>query len=267
MTIRTLTNYMWLKTKATEEMKENLSKIKAFCIVVKGNETSEYYYNKIKKSWEEAGIDLERFDAITPETIPSNIIFEKYHGGGKYRVVKKRLSPTEKAVIVSHLMLWSEIHKKKYENNLIVEHDAMLENVELFYDWYFNKKEDVRLYGIGASCYSISPKASGCILKEISETKKRHGYHLSSGPMVYIAPLRKNNPFSVLYSFQNFHAKEHPVSHIYDRRIGNSINHYEGYEGEGAEEALKKNKHKDHLHNRNLWKFLDSDSYRLEEES
>lgn len=249
---------MWTKTTATTEMRKNLEKIKTFCIVIRDNERSEYYFNKIKDSWTEVGINLERIDATTPDTIDPKFEFEEQHYAEKYQIkgVVKAMSPTEKAVLVSHIRIWKQIVKGDIQNNLVLEHDALLENVELFYDWYFNKKEDVRFYGLGASCYSISPRAAKQVLTRIDRDRKHLNLKLNSGPMAYIAPQPNQNHkmhnYPIWYAFKHFHAKEHPVSHIFDRDVGSSIDHY-------PTEDLKPFKEKSEQRNASLWRFLDEE--------
>jgi len=249
---------MWTKTTATTEMKKNLKKIKTFCIVIRDNERSEYYFNKIKDSWAEAGINLERIDATTPDTIDPKFEFEEQHYAEKYQKagVIKTMSPTEKAVLVSHIRIWKQIVNNQYQNNLVLEHDALLENVELFYDWYFNKTEDVRFYGIGASCYSITPRAAQQILQRIHRDRTQKNLKLNSGPMAYIAPQptqnHKMHDYPIWYAFKHFHAKEHPVSHIFDRDIGTTIDHY-------PTEDLNQFKERAERTNAKLWRFLDEE--------
>lgn len=106
-------------------------------IVIKNNKASEYYADYCTKSWEQLGIQVNRFDAIVPKDLVNlnELSFSEYSGGMKYvmRNLKADITETEKACFYSHYSLW----KKSAEENipiLIIEHDSLLENPEKV--WY-----------------------------------------------------------------------------------------------------------------------------------
>lgn len=112
--------------------------IDCYMIVIKGNKASEYYANYCKKSWENFGINVNIFDAITPKDLKDlkDIKWHKYSDQQKYKDINMNveITDTEKSCFYSHYMLW----KKCVSRNtpiLVLEHDAYLENSEnLWFD-------------------------------------------------------------------------------------------------------------------------------------
>jgi hypothetical protein len=131
----------------------------AYTIVIRDNPASEYYYNYCAPSWKEIGIELKRFDAITPDRLKyeKELKFCEYLQMEKY--IKKGITTaviteTEKACWYSHYKLWQDciLHNRPY---LITEHDALLVHPERF--WTDNK-HGIIFYDTGAmGSYCIQP--------------------------------------------------------------------------------------------------------------
>lgn len=94
-------------------------------IYIKGNAISETYRDIVKQSWYNAGYKVWFHEAITPETLDQGVKqlnFGKKRGG---RRKGQDLSPTEKAIWYSHMMMW-EIASRKQNPLIVIEHDVML---------------------------------------------------------------------------------------------------------------------------------------------
>lgn len=85
-------------------------------IQITDNPISQYYKNKVLKSWRE--YDVMEFDAITPETLNERgiLTFDKKKRIGEF-------SDTEKACFESHMECWVMARKQPL---LIIEHDIRL---------------------------------------------------------------------------------------------------------------------------------------------
>lgn len=205
----------------TEEF--NPEKIPVFVIVIRGNETSESYYNYIEPSWTKYGFKLERLDATTPDKIDPRINFNKHNYSAKYvkRNVEKLITETEKATLISHARLWKRVVEKN-ENCLIMEHDAYLGDYDLFRKEWLECQHHIKLFGLGASCYRISPKVANQLCRFIVKNKDIH-----AGVMSYIAdPYSRWHKYSFDRSFEKLGETGLPVKHIYDKNLGNTIDHY-----------------------------------------
>lgn len=157
----------------------HLSELRSFAIVIRNNPSSEFYFSKIDPVWEEIGITLERFDAITPSTMPNTLKFHR-NEANKYKHLpaqSKEFTETEKACWYSHYTLW----KKCIELNhpiVIVEHDCVPFNPSAL---YFTNKEWFRTFDKGAmGCYMMTPFMADFICR-ITE---RDGVY--SGPLGHI---------------------------------------------------------------------------------
>lgn len=204
-----------------------MKNIKAFIIVIKDDPTSEYYYNYVKDSWESNGIELTRFDAYTPDTYESlglkfgDRVTLKYTRHG---IFNKEYSPKERAALCSHYAIWKMMREEFIHEALIIEHDAFLKDPELFKELY-KSKADVKLFGQGASCYRMNLKASWRIMSKFD----RSDLIVVGGPMAYIAPQGNNShtypSFKYEVSFDELGNECHlPVSHVFNKDIGNTIN-------------------------------------------
>ena len=112
--------------------------MKAFAIVIDGNETSEFGYdNLVKSSWDVKNeFTLDRFNAIissnVQELMESNSIRWNYPWEGQVvdfqSGLVKSAYPTKDfrkrmACAMSHFCLWLKSHETR-ENILVLEHDA-----------------------------------------------------------------------------------------------------------------------------------------------
>lgn len=216
-----------------------------YVIVIKDNEVSEKYFSYIKDSWESRGFNLIRFDAVTPETLDDNLRFSDYLNTKKYikNKILKEFSPTEKAAFNSHLKIWEKCWKSN-KKTLVIEHDALLYDWEVFQK-VWNIKCDVMLFGLGASCYSITPRVCE---KLVLHTQNNQ---IESGPMSFIADT--NSPYHnyrCIRLFEKLGEKNLPVKHIYDESIGTTINHYENLP---SEEWIKEYSDRDKKQRDKFW--------------
>lgn len=204
-------------------------KINTFVIVLRGNETSEYYYSLIKDSWYNRGFNLNVFEAFNPSNFHRINLKFKPSTAGKYVAKKlvKEFTPSEKAAFVSHYVIWNKIAKNNIENALIIEHDARLNDYDLFEkEWNEAKENDVgvKLFGQGASCYTITPGSCKYIARYIY----KNNYEIDAGPMGYIAEMtNKIIPYKIDRTFEKLGGEINlPVQHIYNEKYGNTIDKY-----------------------------------------
>lgn len=231
-------------------MNINPGDISAFIIVIKGDEKSEYYYNYVKDSWEKHGFNLQRFDAITPGNIPDDIEFGKYNQSTKYTAfgIKKIIPESEKAAFFSHFKLWKHIANTNTYNNIIIEHDAYLEDFDLFKREWEDKKTPTKFFGLGASCYRIHP----VVCKHIVNVCKHN--LVESGPMSYTADAAFNmNMFTYDLTFPKLGGEWNlPVRHVYNEEMGNTIDHYSDLDPEWKIKYQNRSKQQ----NRKKWVFI-----------
>ena len=203
------------------------SEVNCFVIVIKDNEASEYYYEYMKKSWEDNGFILNRFDAYHPGNYNDDyqLKFGPSHSQ-KYSAKKviKHFTPSERAAFISHYALWRKIYTEQINDVLIIEHDAMLKDMKLFKSEWESAKGiyDVKLFGQGASCYTITPRACRAIKNYIGSNE------INLGPMGYLADMsHRVMRYKFDRSFERLGGEKNlPVSHIYNKSIGNTIDKY-----------------------------------------
>lgn len=154
----------------------NVQTIPAYIIVIKGNDASEFYYNKVISVWNSIGIFPTRFDAITPETLPKYPLKFTKNKSNKYKKIGgKSFTPTEKAVWYSHFLLW----KKSVELNqriLVLEHDCVpVDPSKLIFD----ETHHFRSFDMGAlGCYMIEPSFALMVTRHLE-----NNLWISSGPL------------------------------------------------------------------------------------
>jgi hypothetical protein len=134
---------------------EKISNLKCFVIVIKDNPVSEYYYSLIEPIWNSIDVYPQRFDAITPATLPDDPLnFKKNHASKYSKIRGKPFSETEKACFYSHYTLWQKAIELN-EKILVIEHDTVPFNPEVLYyeDYRWFKSFDKGAMG----CYVIDP--------------------------------------------------------------------------------------------------------------
>lgn len=209
----------------------SIRELSAYVIVIRGNPTSEFYFDKIAPVWEEVGIKLQRFDAFTPDTMPDTLTFYR-NEANKYRHLptqSKEFSETEKACWYSHYTLWKrcvEIDKPI----IIIEHDCVPFNPK----WLvYSNKEWFRSYDKGAmGCYMIKPLMADFICR-ITE---KDGIY--SGPLGHIEywygqfaggdSLIRSDRFAGPLS-RNYNTA---CTQIMQADVGSTIDHYSGTQAE-----------------------------------
>tara|TARA_R110000868_G_scaffold30953_3_gene113857 strand:+ start:6292 stop:6882 length:591 start_codon:yes stop_codon:yes gene_type:complete len=102
-----------------------MSKYAVGMIYLKDNPVSEAYRDIVKQSWLNAGYKIWYHEGITPETFDKAV--KPLTFGKKERGRNKGgdLSPTEKAIWYSHMMMW-DIAARKSNPLIVIEHDVML---------------------------------------------------------------------------------------------------------------------------------------------
>lgn len=133
----------------------NINTLPSFVIVIKDHPVSCFYYEKMKPLWNSLNVYPEVFDAIVPDTIPSeSLMFRKNYAHKYAKIGGKEFTETEKACFYSHFTLW----KKCVELNtkiLVLEHDNVPFNPSLL---FFNEEIFFKSFDIGAmGCYVIDP--------------------------------------------------------------------------------------------------------------
>lgn len=192
-------------------------------IVIRDNPVSEYYASVTLPEWEKHGFDVKRFDAFTPNNLPTEYTLDfTYLMTVKYweRKLQKEHTPTEKACWYSHMTLW----KKCIDLNkpiLILEHDC--------YPFYPNlidihTEHDFVTYDDGAlGCYIISPKLAKMTWDKFVVNKDP----VDIGPYGHIHEVIKfDDKFSgVLFNGADFIPA---ACQIHDLDYGATIDHFGG---------------------------------------
>jgi hypothetical protein len=145
--------------------------LKAYQIVIKGNEVSEEYARISRESFQpaiDAGIleEIITFDAVTPESEDFEEHLSRYNWKPSIMLADlqsgKRMqdhSPTEKAGMCSHWELM-RMQSESEERFLVLEHDTFLlkEHLDIFGKLIEKIKNDNILYaniGLFMGCYSL----------------------------------------------------------------------------------------------------------------
>lgn len=194
--------------------------INAYMIVVEGNKASEYYYNYCKPSWEKIGLTVNRFKAITPQTVKhTGLRFEKYVQQAKYTTknINADFTDTEKAVWCSHFTLWQECCYLN-ESIIVLEHDTYLEKPEnLWYDPSY-----------GMIFYDKAAMGSYLITPIIARELVEYAYSIKiwGGPYGSIQTFRHNHKIEDLI-VNDQHEKYNPASNqVMSKTYGNTVDHY-----------------------------------------
>jgi hypothetical protein len=219
------------------------STLPTFMIVVKGNRVSEGYADFVTPRWWALGFDVERFDAITPDTLPDYLNFQpivnqKY----KRRGIKKEHTPTEKAVWYSHTELWKKCIAMDTPI-VVLEHDVIPKGDKQF---EFNEAKEVyRVYDRGAmGCYVITPIFAKWMMSFLTDF---HGM-VDSGPGSLIDWVTYDPHFFpmqhaacdgknvVVHKSERYRPM---ATQVVDDRYGTVIDHYGGTEAEAMIETFK----------------------------
>lgn len=186
-------------------------------IVIADSEASNYYANYTKKSWEDLGIKVNFFDAITPDKIQKSktLNFSKYSTATKYATknIKKVISETEKACWHSHYFLWEECYFSN-EPILVLEHDSMLIHPENL--WMEDSYGIIFFDAAAMGSYILTPKFAKKLIIKARTTK------ISTGPYGFIHEFGS--------SVVNIRHKKFKIAsnQVMSKKYGNTINHYEG---------------------------------------
>ena len=167
--------------------------MKAYQIVIKGNEVSEEYARISRESFQpliDAGVieEIITFDAITPESDNFEEHVSKYNWKPSLMVADLQgsnpddHSPTEKAGMCSHWELM-RMQSESDERFLVLEHDTFFleEHYEVFCDLIkFIEKEDVLYANIGLfmGCYVFHPDTAKWQYEILTEG----GFPINCGP-------------------------------------------------------------------------------------
>jgi GR25 family glycosyltransferase involved in LPS biosynthesis len=215
-------------------MLKELNTLPVYAIVVKDNEASEFYFEKIKPVWKSIGIDINRFDATTPSTLPNGPLTFDMMKTSKYtgftNGVGKAFTETEKAVWYSHYRLW----RKCVEQNqrlVVIEHDCVPFAPNKL--WY-NDSIDFKSFDLGAlGCYMISPQFAHLISVRTAKQKITTGPLGAISSIVYHNENRKQ-PFKWNYIDASDKRWDPGCTQIIHTKFGTTIEHYAGTVAEGV---------------------------------
>ena len=197
---------------------------KTIMIVIREDPISEAYYSKVEKSW--AQFNLRRFDAITPETLPSDEELEGEINFGKRGKNKRDLTPTEKAAFYSQFLLWKKCAVEKVPL-LILEHDAWCASPSAI---QFNRDLSVQYFGQHAmEAVMYHPDFAIRLVRGI-----KSGIPVT-GPMLYVdmqlgffssmGELMINKQSRNCHPHARYQGKMAPVKSCIDPNYGTTIDH------------------------------------------
>lgn len=214
--------------------------IDAYMIVIKDNESSEYYAKYCLPKWK-TYFDVRIFDAITPATLHKHrdLKFDKYSSNFKYthKNLKADITDTEKACFNSHYNLWLESCYSKLPT-LILEHDCYLLDPDKL---WFDDKYGIIFYDNAAmGAYVIYPWFAEKLCKYAMDTI------ISCGPYSLISYFAKTN--SLIDQVVNKQHKKFVAAsdQVMSKKYGNCIEHY-------------CNLHPEHWPQSNFHKFIEID--------
>ena len=159
---------------------------KAVMICDFNNPISMAYSEVAMKTWEPIkGVEVERWQCYTPETITNNpfkLPWGSYSSASKYKNVKHKISTTEKACFTSMFHWWKHIAETG-ENIIILEHDAFVRHPEKLNTMIDNWKDwDVWCPGIAAECIYMNQSFAKFLMREWFEFKNT----IDAGPLAEI---------------------------------------------------------------------------------
>lgn len=193
-------------------------------IVINKHPVSEFYYNYCIKSWNEAGFNVERFKASTPESIKRTpeLMFTKFNKQQKYveRNMKIPFSETEKACFTSHFRLW-KMCVLLNEPILVLEHDTeLLTPSNLWVD-------DTSKYGFVSfdeavmGCYVIYPWFAKILVRF------GHGTSMFCGPLGFIREVARSKKILDKIIYKGHHRRFLSASNqVMSTSHGRTIDHF-----------------------------------------
>jgi hypothetical protein len=184
-------------------------------ITIKGNEASEYYADFVTPLWNELDIDIQRFNAVTPETLH---LYPLVFGNRQDNDVST--TQTERASTCSHYLLWKKCIELN-ERIFVLEHDAYPDPA--FGDNFYDNTE-FEYYGFapGNAAYVIDP----VIAKHFCETIENRV--ICGGTLAQVHHFSKP-PWKALYNFTDI-SFEIKVKQLISRKYGSTSNHSMLYE-------------------------------------
>lgn len=186
------------------------------------DDVSNYYMDITIPSWEDVGISVMLYDAITPKTLSEyNYLTFEYNKSYKYisENIKKDITATERACFYSHVEILKMIEKKDQEF-IILEHDALLVDPdELFRVFKTRHRYDLMYFGQAIESYWMSKSAISKYLRKL-----KHDV-VDAGPMGMIEYIL-NRP----KAYKRWKYPTQITKQVYNPNIGQTINHYEGQE-------------------------------------
>lgn len=193
-------------------------------IVINKHPVSEFYYNHCITSWKEAGFNVERFKASTPESInrAPDLFFASYNDQRKYIEKKLRVpfSETEKACFTSHYRLW-ETCVLLNEPILILEHDTELHTPSNLWVDTSSKYGFVSFDEAAMGCYVLYPWFAKFLIEACRAAD------IFCGPLGFIREIarRKNILDKIIFKSHNkkFQAASNQVM---STTHGRTIDHY-----------------------------------------
>jgi hypothetical protein len=189
---------------------KHLSELPTYMIAIKGNEASEYYADYVTPLWNKLDIDIERFDAVTPQTLHEYpLVF------GNRQDNNVTTTQTERASTCSHYLLWKKCIEMN-ERIFVLEHDAYPDPV-VGDDFYDVSTYDYYGFAPGNAAYVIDPLFANhlcCILESIV---------ICGGTLAQVHHFSKS-PWNVMYDFTKMDF-EMKVKQLISRRYGSTSNH------------------------------------------
>ena len=188
--------------------------MKARMICDFNNELSMKYADYSIKSFEGSGLEIEKIQCVTPDTIddqPFTVEWEKYIRSNKWHGQKREKTITEQACFMSHFREWLLIAETG-ERHIIMEHDAYLQHSDKW-NHHLHKADNYELWnpGIAMECYTMSPR----LARFIELAYVQGGTLVSAGPMAelftsckrwcIVAPYRGHSDTMVLWPDHSNH--------------------------------------------------------------
>jgi len=196
-----------------------------YIIAIENNQISQYYLNRTRPSWVNAGFVVNEHSACTPETLGKDYCGLKLTFDVRRGVTNRlgeNLTDTEKAVWYSHLSLWN-LCRESNTPIIVVEHDVLLTYpMELS---YFETCKPI----VAFATSGFPPAAKYCKCTDCLRIKI-HNRPITAGGAYYLTPRIARNLINS--------AMASPIHHNSDGLIHQEMNtngqlrgdHYRSYQ-------------------------------------
>lgn len=194
--------------------------MKAIMIGMSDNDVSNYYMDRTIPSWEDVGIDVILYEAITPRNLDQyNYLTFINNCSRKYikNKIKKEITPSERGCFYSHLEVLKLIDDRE-DDFIVLEHDAYLCDPNKFLKVFDQRSNyDIMYFGQSVECYWLNKSSIKKYLQDVVKDP------IDCGPLASM-----EWHFSKRKKYHGWLNSPLMVTQLYNPNKGRTIDHYEG---------------------------------------